>query len=329
MTYARTVNPIFFTDITNCLKINGGAKTSILTDRAGVYNSGSDKFDLFDLNPQNVTSFDTSANVTTHIVIQIDLGDSAASVDYCAILNHNLNTAEGKVRIAHSAAPIAGAAGGSIIASTSEILNAELTGDPEVVEPDADGDTLFSFTSSSDRYWAIEIQDDSNFSATDLFMGAVMLGEKYSLPLSPDMNVNHSFSFDGVNISTGISGKRHSNPSWIKANNTTAAAGNYIPFRLDVGAQQLPGRESYSLSYPVIQDTDLLPSNLGAPSGDSFATNVMTKTGWKTLPFIMGIDSSSTTQGDYIFCRIRDNSYSLSQIASRVYSTAFTVDQEF
>ena len=327
MTYARPVNPIFFTDITNCLKINGGAKTDILTDRAGVYNSGSDKFDLFDLNPQNVCSFATSGNTTTHIVIEIDLGDSGASVDYCAILNHNLVTAEAEVRIAHRGVPIEVAGQGTEVASTVNILNS--TTGVDHIAGLADGDTMFSFTSSSDRYWSIEITDQTGFSATDLFMGAVMLGEKYSIPLSPDMNINHSFSFDGVNISTGLSGKRHSNPSWIKANNTTEAAGNYIPFRLDVGAQQLPGRESYSLSYPVIQDTDLLPSDLGAPSGDSFAVNVMSKTGWNALPFIMGVDSTSTTQGDYIFCRFRDNSYSLTQIASKVHSTSFSVDQEF
>ena len=403
MTYARTNKPIFFTDSVNWLKMNGEAKTDILTDRTGSYNSDYDKFDLFDLNPQNVTSFDTSGNTTTHIVIQIDLGTSASSVDYCALLNHNMVTAEATLRVTHSASPITGVGLGTTVIPTA-IVNSDvnpLSGavldetitdvetawdvsdgtkftvgeylhitnndpDSEVVKVTgiaadvltvtraqqgtsalafdsafalrryncisgvADGDCLVSFTASTDRYWAIEIiPADGVFSATDLTMGAFMLGEKYSLPLSPDQNVGHSFSFGGVNISTGLSGKRHSSPSWVKANNTTAGAGNYITFRTGIGALQLPGREAYSFSFPFIGDTHFLPSDLGAPTGDSFTVDVMAKTGWQTLPMIMGVDSDSTTAGDYTFCRFREGSFSLTQVASRVYSTSFSVDQEF
>ena len=329
MTYARPLKPAFYTDNVNWLKLNGKAKSDILTDRAGVYDSG-DKFDLFDLNPQNTAVFDTSANLTTHIVIQIDLQDSGADVDYVAIMNHNLNTAEGAIRIAHSASTIASAGGGSIITLDTSLINAEESGGtPNVIEPTADGDTLFTFTSSSDRYWIIEIMDLTNFSATDLFMGSIMFGEAFSLPLSPDMSVNHSFSFEGVKISTGISGKRHSSPNWIKADNTTSSTGNYIPFRLDIGAQQIPGREAYSLAYSFIDDTYYFPSDLGAPSGNSFVVNVMSKTAWNAAPFIMAIDSVSTTSGDYIYCRFRENSFNTVQVASGVYSTSFSVDQEF
>ena len=411
MTYARTLKPIFFTDAVNAMKLNGEAKAGMITDRLGSYNSGYDKFDLFDLNPQNVTSFHTSAATTTHILIEIDLGTSGYDIDYCALLNHNLATAEGTIRITHAAGPISTAGAGTTITAdggtapiatlngtslpdTGETISEDITtGETDwtvsdgskftageyisaqntdldltevvavtgvaanvltvvraqqgtsaiifkigennlkrynCISPPADGDTLIPFASSSDRYWAIEIiPSDGAFSATDLTMGSFMLGEKYSLPLSPDQNVGHSFSFGGVNISTGLSGKRHSSPSWVKANNTTAGAGNYITFRTGIGALQLPGREAYSFSFPFIGDTHFLPSDLGAPTGDSFTVDVMAKTGWQTLPMIMGVDSDSTTAGDYTFCRFREGSFSLTQVASRVYSTSFSVDQEF
>ena len=408
MTYARTLKPIFFTDAVNAMKLNGEAKAGMITDRLGSYNSGYDKFDLFDLNPQNVTSFDTSAATTTHILIEIDLGTSGYDIDYCALLNHNLATAEGTIRITHAAGPISAAGGGTTVGDSStppvEVLNADtnpLSGavldetitaietdwdvtdgsvftvgeyalitnnDPatEVVaitgiaantltvvraqqgtsaltfdsafplrkynciSPDADGDTIATFASSSDRYWAIEIiPSDGAFSATDLTMGAFMIGEKYSLPLSPDMNISHPFDTSGVNISVSVSGKRHSSPRWIKANNITSGAGNYIPFRLGIGAKQIPGREGYSFNYSTLADTDLLPSDLGTPSGNSFVVNVMSKTGWNATPLIMGVDSTSTTQGDYMFCRFRENSFVITQMSAKAYSTAFSVDQEF
>ena len=403
MTFSRTLKPVFYPDAVNHMKLNGRAKSDILTDRTGSYNSGFDKFDLFDLNPQNLTSFDTSGNTTTHILIQIDLGTSAPDVDYVALLNHNLVSAEGTIRVAHSASTMSTAGAGTTIVSGTATLNGSWVPDSgetineavdnsetdidvsdgtkftvgeiirvsggsgnenmligsivsntltvtraqqgssattfevgdnifryNCVTPAADGDTLIDFTASSDRYWALEIiPSDGVFSATDLTIGAMMIGEQHTLSLSPDINVGHSFEMNGVNISTGISGKRHSSPNWIKASNTTWTTGNYIPFRLDVGTSQIPGREVYSFSYSFIDDTGFFPSDLGSPSGDNFIFDVMSRTAWQAVPLIMSVDSTSTTQGDYIFCRFRADSFNLTQVASSVYSTSFSVDQEF
>lgn len=328
LTYARPTSPKFYTDTINWNKINGQAKGDILTDRSGVYNSGSDKYDLFDLNPQNVASFDTSANTTTHIVIGIDLGAFSHSIDYVAVMNHNLNTAEGAIRIAHSASPITTAGGGTEVANASAILNAAVGGGT-VIEPDDDGDTLYSFDASTDRYWSLEIEDITNFSATDLFIGSVMLGEMYSLPHAPDLNIVHSFSVDGANITESVGGKRHSNPRWIKANSSTVNVGNYIPFRLAAGALQIPGRERYSISYSTVTDTDIFPSDLSSILSETFIADVFSKTAWHVLPFIMSIDEDSTTEGDYIYCRFMDKSLSVTQIAYKTYTFAFGVEQEF
>lgn len=402
MTYARTLLPKFYPDVINWLKLNGQSKSDTLTDRTGTYNTGYDKFDLFDLNPQNIVSFN-SAESAVHVMIQIDLGAYANDIDYAALLNHNLDTSEYTIRIAHSSTTITGVGLGITVGTPMVILNGEAQPSPgatvneamtdietgmdvsdgtkftaqelikvlgdngnevmkvtgiatntltviraqqgttattfaigdqieryNCVTPTADGDTIFSFTSSSDRYWAIElIPSDGLSSLTDLTMGSLSLGEMFSLPHSPDMNVVHNFNMSGVNISTGLSGKRHSSPNWIKANNTAVGAGNYIPFRGSTGATQLPGREGYSLSYSALADTELLPSDLGAPSGNNVAVNVLAKTGWNALPFIMSVDSESTTAGDYIFCRMRENTYSITQTSAKAYSTAFGVEQEF
>jgi hypothetical protein len=406
LTYGRPAKPKFFTDNINAMRLHGRAKSSIVTARTGTYNTGYDIYDLFDLQPLNVTSFDTSANTTTHILIGIDLGTSAYDTNYFALLNHNLFTVEGTIRIAHDTSAITAAGGGTTVAALSVILNgatnpdtgetideAITTGETDwsvsngskftvgellycyntgldlsevvkvtniasnvltvtraqqgttaivfgigqnrihrynCVTPAADYDTMFSFTSSSDRYWAIEIiPNDGVFSGTDLTMGAALLGEAYTMPFAPALEVRHGFNMGGVSVSGTMRGKRFSSSKWIKSNITTLDAGNYIPFRTDVGAQQIPGRETYSMSYPYVTDTDLLPSDIGAPSGNNFAVNVFAKTGWNTLPFIFLIDSASTTQGDFMFARLAGDSYSVTQQAYQVYSLQFAVEQEF
>lgn len=403
MTYGRPAKPKFFTDNINAMRLHGRAKSSIVTARTGTYNTGYDIYDLFDLQPLNVTSFDTSANTTTHILIGIDLGTSAYDTNYFALLNHNLFTVEGTIRIAHDTSAITAAGGGTTVASPTVILNGTATPDSgetinaiinnsqtnitvtdatkftvgeiirvsggagnenmkvtavshptltctraqqgssattfevgdeirryNTVTPAADYDTMFSFTSSSDRYWAIEIiPNDGVFSGTDLTMGAALLGEAYTMPFAPALEVRHGFNMGGVSVSGTMRGKRFSSSKWIKSNITTLDAGNYIPFRTDVGAQQIPGRETYSMSYPYVTDTDLLPSDIGAPSGNNFAVNVFAKTGWNTLCFIFLIDSTSTTQGDFMFARLAGDSYSVTQQAYQVYSLQFAVEQEF
>jgi len=308
------------------MKLNGLAKSSILSLEVGAFNTGYDIYDPFDLQPQNLCSFNTGSG-TTNQVLALDFGVNV-TMDFVAILNHNLNTAAGSVRVAASATPITTAGGGTEATIDFAVLNAAIGGGT-VIEPAADGDTLYTFGAKTARYWSVEFADIATWTATDLTVGAIMVGAKHSLPLSPDINIGHGFDFSGVNISTGTSGKKHSNPSWIKANNTSATGTNYIPFRSGVGASQLPGREYYSLAYSIIADTSLLPSDLGAPSGSSFSVKVMSKTGWSACPMVMGVDSTSTTAGDYLFCRLIGNSFNMTQSSAQMHNIAFAVEQEF
>jgi hypothetical protein len=325
LTYSRILKPIFYTDSVNWMKLNGRAKSDTVSLPEGTFNTGYDIYDAFDLQPQNLCSFNTGSG-TEHQVIAIDFG-VAVTLDSIIILNHNMTTAEATFRVANSTSAIDTAGGGDVVQASGVAINAEE--DTGVITSDTDGDSVFNFTAVSKRYWAVEFMDAATYSATDLTVGAIIIGLKYALPFSPDLSVGHGFGFDGVSISTGMSGKKHSSPRWIKANNTSATASNYIPFRAGVGATQIPGREYYSFSYSTVADTNLLPSNLGVPTGNSFTTDVMSKTGWNACPMVMGIDSTSTTIGDYLFCRFRESSLSMNQTAHQVLNTSFSVEQEF
>ena len=98
--------PRFYTDEINYLMSRGVAATEFAvtdTDAGNTFIGGSlmttgSAAELFDLNPLNKVTFDTSADTDGHVLIKIDT-QSATKVNYIAILNHNLVTAVGKIRI--------------------------------------------------------------------------------------------------------------------------------------------------------------------------------------------------------------------------------------
>ena len=330
MTYSRINKPVFYTDHVNWTKIHGRAKSDTISSESGSFNTGYDEFDMFDLQPQNLASWDTSGNATTHIVMAIDFGASV-TCDSFAMLNHNIPTAEGYIRIAHHTSAITGAGQGTPVVINTVYLNgAEIEVSLEdIIEPAADGDTLFTFNAALKRYWSIEIVDKASFSATDLTIGAVLLGEQYSFPHSPDMNVAQSFGMSGVSISESGGGKRFADSRWIKGNSSGGSGTNYIPFRTSTtGFAQMIGRQAFTLSYSYVSDTNILPSDLSSVGGDNFALDVFIKTGGKTLPFVFGVDSASTTEGDYMFARLMSD-LSISQLAYTVHNIGFTIEQEF
>ena len=60
---------------------------------------------MFDNRPLNQVSFDTSANTSNHVLIQIDTQFAGSNdnegdrINYVSILNHNMKSADCKVRI--------------------------------------------------------------------------------------------------------------------------------------------------------------------------------------------------------------------------------------
>lgn len=326
MAYNRFLKPRFYTDSINWQASRGWSKASELALEVGSFNSGYSIYDAFDLNPFNLCSFDTSSG-TTHQVLSIDQAVSARPVTFVAILNHNLNTAEGKIRIAHDTSAISTAGGGSPVGGTTVVFGGSESGG--IVTPDSDGDILITFTESGDRYWSIEFQDDATWSATDLTVGAIIIGEYYTMPHSPDQSIEHGFMTDGISVQETVGGKRYANANWVRGNDETYQA-NYMPFRRATGLRQMPGREYFSCSFSFLADTDMLPSNMKITGDtDDFAYDVFNKLNWQQFPCIFTPDSTSTTEGDYMFGRLAGNSFSLTQQAHNLYSTGFRIEQEF
>lgn len=322
MSYSRIATPRFYVDTPNW-KISRGLTTSNFSKITGTFNTGSTAIDLIDMKPLNRCSFDTSGNPTTHIILQWDAQatSTADKFDYVAILNHNLVSAEGKIRVAYKATAFTGAGEGTTVSNVSVIVNG--TESSEIVTPSSNGSTILTFdevTSNDGRYWAIEIEDDANFSATDLEIGCIMMGEYYDMPHTPEYNIKRNFEYDGVTVQKAIGGGEFANATHFGGDDFV---GNIFgqPFRQRATTyfRRVGGRIGYNMAFKYLNDTDIMPSDLSAPWGDTAFHDIWNKTSGRFIPFIFAVDGTSTTMGDYIFARFNQDSFDATQVAPLVW----------
>ncbi len=112
--YMNVANPRFYCDYINYRLSRGIAQngnydvqaTSSVVNTVGIKSGGGSEIELFDMKPFNQVTFDTSANSTKrqdHVVVTLDvMGENASKKSFVAILNHNLVSAGGKIRISSS-----------------------------------------------------------------------------------------------------------------------------------------------------------------------------------------------------------------------------------
>ncbi len=330
MSYSRIATPRFYVDTPNW-KISRGLTTSNFSKITGTFNTGSTAIDLIDMKPLNRCSFDTSGNPTTHIILQWDAQatSTADKFDYVAILNHNLVSAEGKIRVAYKATAFTGAGEGTTVSNVSVIVNG--TESSEIVTPSSNGSTILTFdevTSNDGRYWAIEIEDDANFSATDLEIGCIMMGEYYDPPHAPDVNIGRGLEYDGVSIRRALGGGDFATAAHLGGDDfADNKFGQPFRQRSTTYFRRTGGRISYDIAFKYLSDTDLMPSDLSSPWGDSVIHDIWNKTSGRYIPFIFSPDKDSTTMGDYIFARFTSSKFEAKQIAPKLWNVDLSIEE--
>ena len=142
---------------------NGNFDVMSGTDLIHTFTQGSEP-ELFGLRPMNQCSWDTSADTDGHVLVNMDTG-GGFNVDFIAILNHNMHSADAKLKVDHAGngdeSDIQSAnMGGTDIASVVDVVNGGgITGN--VVTPTEDGSTIITFTANADRYWGIQFEGSS------------------------------------------------------------------------------------------------------------------------------------------------------------------------
>mgnify|MGYP003131537682 FL=1 len=203
-------------------------------------------------------------------------------------------------------------------------------------KPAEDGWSLATFTQTSDnQYIRLVIDPDGNNTDTyssDIKIGAILIGEAYSFPQSPELEITKQFTFDGLTKQTSVGGQTYANATYTKgANwflepffNSSTATSPDNRFR--------SGRLAMDLSFNYMADTDVYSSvlNSGASvSSNSFINNLISKTNGGMFPMLFQYDNTVTTDEDaFLWCRL-NNEPQFTQVANRVWSTKLNLVEEF
>jgi len=337
------LKPTFYPDLINYYLSRGVAQDGnfdvVATDAGaeimGTFVTGSEP-ELFDMKPLNLCTFGTSTDVNGNVIITIDT-QVLCKKSFVAVLNHNLNTCTGRIRIGSGNALTdiddADLSNADNTPSCTEVVNADTIA-TNVITPASDGHTIVTFSESTDRYWGIQFEgnDSGDFhSSTNFSVGCIMIGEFYQMPHSPNLDVKRSISYDTVNIQESLGGQRYSNtPSFGRQSSSTSKS----PFTLQSGNEFVyGGRMIYDMKFSYLNSTDLMPndySQLGANlTDDAVVEDIWNKTNGRHIPFIFTADGSSTSESDYLFARFGNDRLDMTQVANDIWDISLKIEEEF
>jgi len=351
--------PRFYTDQVNYYLSKGTAATEFtLNESVGIAAQTGSAAELFDMNPLNQVTFDTTASSgANHVLVNLDM-QSERPKSFIAVLNHNLFTARGKIRF------FAGNAIGDVDAldgtgndvdwsavTTTEAVNADsiITGGSDnsvVVEPAADGSTVFTFTETSQRFWGIQFEGATHtngasnatnevWNATyDFRVANILIGEVYSMPHNPDMQVVRNIIMGGNDIVESYSGRRFSNMRWYgrQADSSTLSRSPFATSQYAHGLHS--GRLRYDMDFSYLASTDVMPDEYGTIDNDddNVISDIWENTLGSHIPFIFSIDKdadAATNESEHLFARFSQDSLKMTQVANQIWNLNMSIEEEF
>ena len=344
----------FFTDHINFLMASGIAQDGNFdvisgSDLINTFNLGSEP-ELFDMRPMNQCQFETSENATArtdHVLVNIDLNSNAFNCDYIAILNHNMDSSEAKVRVKSSNTEShvnnADMSGGTDISGVSEVVNAD-TVSGNVVIPATDGSTIFTFSSSTNRYWGLQFEGkdgDSSDTATDgsfdgtydLKIGCILIGESYQMPHNPEISLKRTIIYDGVKIQESVGGQKFGNATHLGRRFQNVRSKS--PFSTATYSPGIyGGRIIYDLNFNFLASSDIMPVEYDTEDADqdTVVSDVWNRTKGNLIPFIFSSDSTDTgnnAERSYLFARFNQNKLDMKQVAFNMFNVNLSISEEF
>jgi hypothetical protein len=351
--------PRFYTDLITYHRARGSAIGSVTATNAsngfiGLPTSNTVS-DVLDLRPLNQVTFDTSADTDGHVLFNFSFTTSSYKQTYVAILNHNLNSCDGRFKIfAGSASSDVSALNGANIdlstppdsptdaewnnITTTEIVNADTIAASDsnktvTVTPASDGSTILKFDEQDLRYWAIQFEGNTAWnSSTDFKLGGVMIGEHYDMPHAPDLQLNRRIHYDKVKVQESVGGQKFAVATSL---GRTASSTSKSPFALGTYGQAVyGGRIIYDMSFSYLQASDVLPSETTVYqfTNDSVVSDVWNMTDGPHRPFIFCIDNTSTgsnAESEFMFARFNQDQLAMQQVAPDVYNVNMSIAEEF
>ena len=311
--------------------------------------------ELFDGRPLNLCDFDTSGDTDSQVLVTINLQSANPKQSFIAILNHNLNSADGKIRVFagdasndHTAVDGGNADSGDVTWSdenVTEVVNADSIASGStstVIKPATDGTTIFRFDEQDLRYWGIQFEgtnsetsiaatDGTWDSSTDFTVGQIMLGEYFDMPVSPDMSVKRSIVFDHVDVQESIGGQRYAN---MTSHGRTGSSTSKSPFTTSSSNRHLyGGRIKYDMAFSYLNSTDLMPDEYDVKEfDDAVVEDIWNMTNGPGLPFLFSCDKSSegdNAESEHIFARFAQSGLDMNQVMHNIWSIKMRIEEEF
>ena len=355
--------PRFYTDYISYLLSRGVTQNGEF-DVTATGGSGASAFrgiqtgseaELFDGRPLNLVSFDTSGDTDSQVLVTLDMQSDNPKQSFVAILNHNLNSSSGKIRITagNESSDVTAVDAGNAdtvdvnwsTTTVTQVVNADTitkAGQSVVIQPDVDGSTIIIFDEQDLRYWGIQFEgagagtgsatNDTWNGSTDFTVGQIMIGEYYDMPNSPDLNVKRSIMFDQVTVQESIGGQRFSN---MTSHGRTGSSTSKSPFSTPSSNRHLyGGRIAYDMNFSYLASTHIMPDEYHIKDFDDDAVveDVWNTTNGQHLPFIFSIDkdsSGSNAESEHIFARFAQNSLNMTQVAPDVFNISLKIEEEF
>lgn len=344
--YLNVEKPRFYTDLINYQMSRGKAQNGNfdVLDETGTITGirTGEEIELFDLRPLNLVTLNTATNSgNDHVIVNIDVGDTVLKQGFVAILNHNMKTADAKLRLCSTdtesqiqGVDFSGANARAMTEVVNGVPNADSDG-TNIITPRHDGSTIVTFSESNDRYWGLQFEgaDSNTFdTSTHMTIGCIVIGEFYDMPVAPDLNIKQSIIYDQNKVRESLGGQRYSTMTSFGRN---VSATSKSPFSTTTSNQQVfGGRLAYEMSFSYLNSSDLMPSEYDTynPTEDSFIEDVWNRTSGGHLPFILSVDGSVSGDGNessHVFARFTQQSLNMNQVAPSMFSVSLKIEEEF
>jgi len=317
MSYQRIVTPRVYVSSVNWL-LGLGKMTSLDITSSGLsMASGSSLIEMFDLRPSNVQTITANGVGTVHY-IKMDTNvetDANQDANFLLIMGHNLNTAGAKFKIetddndSYSSAQTP---------TMTEVVNSTISTGWAI--PGSDGWSLVTFTQATDNKNVRIVFDDvsSDYNA-DIKIAVVSLGEHFTFPHSPDMNIKKSLTYEGVKLMESVGGNTYSNASYL-----ASPQWNTSPFFTADNAVRKTGRLNVDMNFSYVADTNLFPEELYDPTKQSTSNSIMTNLVQRTFgghyPFLFQFDSATATSDDSFMWWRLDSDFQATQVANQIWN---------
>ena len=323
MTYRRIIGqPTWYTDRLGWAASRGAPLATMVIEKAAssVIVSGN-LLDLVDQNPY------------TELVVNIDDGIAYIQLDFGSAEPGQMNSlvlfnvtaddlAESNFRISHKSTAYVNdtASQGTEVTNIVPVIN---WASDHVLE---EGDAIITFDPAEDRYWMLEITQE-DVTGHDVGIGAVFLGNKFSLSRSADNKIFQLNGRSGEGFSETYGGNRLGHQKW----SSLAADGvSYSPFAWTATALHKPGgRSGHRLAWSEVDTEEVFPSDFADQrNSDNIYTALVEACAGSLLRSVFVPDGSSTTIGDYYLARMTKPPEEYERVTDKAHNFGLTMEQD-